>query len=66
MRGISQINFQATFITGSVKYMGKIVAIGGGSMLENETLGIDQEVIALSDKECPKALFIPTASSDPF
>jgi dipeptidase E len=44
--------------------MGKIVAIGGGSMVELETLGIDEEVVRLAGKPRPKALFIPTASSD--
>ncbi len=44
--------------------MGKIVAIGGGDMRALETLAIDKEIIALSGKSRPKALFIPTASSD--
>ena len=44
--------------------MGKIVAIGGGDMRELETLAIDKEIIALSGKSRPRALFIPTASSD--
>ena len=44
--------------------MRKIVAIGGGSMEERETIGIDQEVVRLSGKARPKALFIPTASYD--
>ena len=43
-------------------HMGKIVAIGGGSMLERETLDIDREVVRLSGKQRPRALFIPTAS----
>ena len=44
--------------------MGKIVAIGGGDLREMETLAIDKEVILLSGKARPRALFIPTASSD--
>ena len=44
--------------------MGKIVAIGGGSMLERETLAIDREVVRLTGKQRPRALFIPTASYD--
>ena len=44
--------------------MGKIVAIGGGEMAERETLAIDEEIVALTGKDSPKALFIPTASRD--
>ena len=44
--------------------MGKIVAIGGGDLGNLETLAIDQEVIRLTGKTRPKALFIPTASYD--
>ena len=44
--------------------MGKIVAIGGGEMAERETLVIDQEIVTLTGKSGPKALFIPTASRD--
>lgn len=44
--------------------MGKIVAIGGGDLRTLQTLDIDREVVELSGKERPKALFIPTASSD--
>ena len=44
--------------------MGKLVAIGGGEMAERETLAIDKEIVALTGKDSPKALFIPTASSD--
>lgn len=44
--------------------MGKIVAIGGGEIKELETLNIDREIVKLSGKKRPKALFIPTASSD--
>ena len=44
--------------------MGKIIAVGGGDMREAETLPIDQEVVELTGKARPKALFIPTASYD--
>ncbi|WP_340008561.1 peptidase E [Paenibacillus sp. FSL K6-0276] len=44
--------------------MGTIVVIGGGEISELETLGIDREVVKLTHKPNPKALFIPTASSD--
>lgn len=44
--------------------MGKIVAIGGGDMRELATLPIDREVVRLTGKKRPQALFIPTASSD--
>ncbi len=44
--------------------MGKIVAIGGGSMQERETLAIDREVVRLAGKRRPRALFMPTASYD--
>ena len=44
--------------------MGKIVAIGGGSMQERETLAIDREVVRLAGKRRPRALFIPITSYD--
>ena len=44
--------------------MGKIVAIGGGEIKDLETLRIDKEVVKLTGKSTPKALFIPTASND--
>ena len=44
--------------------MGKIVAIGGGDLRTLETLAIDREIVRLSGKTRPRALFIPTASSD--
>ena len=44
--------------------MGKIVAIGGGDIRERSTLAIDREIIRLSDKQHPRLLFLPTASSD--
>ncbi|MBI5347377.1 MAG: peptidase E [Candidatus Aenigmarchaeota archaeon] len=42
----------------------KIVAIGGGEIRTAGTLAIDKEIIRLAQKERPKLLFIPTASSD--
>ena len=42
----------------------KIVAIGGGEIREQETAAIDKRIIELTGKTQPKALFIPTASSD--
>ena len=44
--------------------MKTIVAIGGGELGELETLAIDQEIVRLSGKKHPEALFIPTASGD--
>ena len=44
--------------------MGKLIAIGGGEMGERETLAIDREIVSLTGKGCPNALFIPTASGD--
>ena len=44
--------------------MRKLVAIGGGDMTLGETLAIDQEIVSLTGKDRPRALFIPTASSD--
>lgn len=41
-----------------------IVAIGGGSMADGVNLSIYREIIRLSGKKHPSALFIPTASSD--
>src|SRR5579863_2646838 len=41
-----------------------IVAIGGGEIRTKGTVGIDREIIRLSQKKNPKLLFIPTASSD--
>jgi dipeptidase E len=44
--------------------MGTIVVIGGGELIDLETLEMDREVVRLTQKSKPKALFIPTASSD--
>ena len=33
-------------------------------MAKRETLAIDKEIVALTGKDRPKALFIPTASGD--
>lgn len=41
-----------------------IVAIGGGSMAEGVNLSIYHEIVRLSGKKKPSALFIPTASGD--
>ncbi|MCH8186622.1 MAG: peptidase E [Chloroflexi bacterium] len=45
-------------------HMGKIVAIGGGDFRTGETLALDREVVRLTGTSRPRALFIPTASSD--
>jgi dipeptidase E len=42
----------------------RIVAIGGGEIKILETLKIDREIVRLTGKSAPKALFIPTASED--
>ena len=47
-----------------MKITRKIVAIGGGELKDLETLEIDKRIIELTGKTRPKALFIPTASSD--
>jgi dipeptidase E len=47
-----------------VKPTKKIVAIGGGEISPTGTLKIDKEIIRLAQKERPKLLFLPTASSD--
>ncbi|WP_339247309.1 peptidase E [Paenibacillus sp. FSL F4-0243] len=44
--------------------MGTIVVIGGGELIDLETLEMDREVVKLTQKANPKALFIPTVSSD--
>lgn len=44
--------------------MKKIVAIGGGEIVNRETEKIDRLILNLTGKEHPKILFIPTASSD--
>lgn len=44
--------------------MGKIVAMGGGELREFETILLDKTAIANTGKSNPRALFIPTASSD--
>ena len=41
-----------------------IVAIGGGSMIEGATRSIDEHIVKLTGKKNPRALFLPTASSD--
>ncbi|HWD39357.1 MAG TPA: Type 1 glutamine amidotransferase-like domain-containing protein [Fimbriimonas sp.] len=42
----------------------RIVAIGGGSVGEGQTLRMDEELIRLSGAGTPRLLFIPTASDD--
>ncbi len=42
----------------------KIVAIGGGELRQQETFQLDQQIVQLTEKAKPNALFIPTASSD--
>lgn len=42
-----------------------IVAIGGGQLRLGETLTIDRQIVALTGKSRPRALFIPTASGEP-
>lgn len=44
--------------------MGKIVAVGGGEIKDLDTLPIDKEIVKLTGKKRPTALFIPTASGD--
>ena len=44
--------------------MGKIIAIGGGELKDLDTLPIDEEIVRLTGKKRPSALFIPTASKD--
>jgi dipeptidase E len=44
--------------------MQKIVAIGGGGLALRETLAIDREIVRLTERQRPRALFVPTASSD--
>ena len=44
--------------------LGTIVAIGGGSIRNLETEPIDREIIRLTGRSRPRALFVPTASSD--
>jgi dipeptidase E len=45
--------------------MGTIVVIGGGELNEKETYSIDREIVRLTKKKKPRALFIPTASGEP-
>ena len=44
--------------------MPKIVAIGGGELRNLDTLLIDKEIVKLTGKKHPRALFIPTGSGD--
>lgn len=51
-----------------IKYMKKIIAIGGGEIgrpgFPIETTKIDKEIIKFTDKKNPRLLFLPTASGD--
>lgn len=47
-----------------MKTIQKIVAVGGGQLKNLETAEIDNRIIELTDKNKPKALFIPTARGD--
>ncbi|MCY4024467.1 MAG: Type 1 glutamine amidotransferase-like domain-containing protein [Anaerolineaceae bacterium] len=44
--------------------MSRIVALGGGGMVEGENLPIDERIVALTGKDRPRALFVGTASGD--
>ncbi len=43
---------------------GAIVTIGGGELSRLDTLAIDEEIVRLTGRDAPRALFLPTASSD--
>jgi dipeptidase E len=45
--------------------MRKMMIIGGGELVDNETFEIDKRIVELAGKERPRALFIPTASGEP-
>lgn len=45
--------------------MNRIFAIGGGELVDLETLTIDKEIVKATGLNQPKALFIPTASGEP-
>ena len=44
--------------------MSRIVAIGGGGMVEGENLSIDERIVELTGVDRPRALFVGTASGD--
>jgi len=44
--------------------MGRIISIGGGDFGKLETLEIDKYIVKSTNKEKPRILFVPTASSD--
>lgn len=46
------------------RYVPRIVAIGGGNLGSAETPRIEMEIIGLTGKKRPRALFVPTASGD--
>jgi len=47
-----------------MKKIGKIIAIGGGEIGEEETLAIDRKIVKLAKRKNPKVLYIPTAGGD--
>lgn len=56
--------YLATLKKAGKMIMGKIIAMGGGELRLHETLTLDKRVVELTGKAKPRALFIPTASSD--
>ncbi len=44
--------------------MSRIVAIGGGGMVEGENLPIDERIVELTGMDRPRTLFVGTASGD--
>lgn len=44
--------------------MGTIVAIGRGQFRQLETFDMDKYIVKITEKNNPKALFIPTASEE--
>ncbi len=44
--------------------MGIIIGIGGGRYSDREVMPIFEKIVALSDKQNPKVLFVPTAGFD--
>ena len=43
---------------------GKIVAIGGGGFEDGEMMPVFEKIVALSEKEAPKVISLPTAGHD--
>lgn len=44
--------------------MSTLFAIGGGEIADGETRAIDEAILAATDAEDPRVLFVPTASGD--